>query len=451
MSSTGTLTSAGVGSGLDIESLISKLVSAEKTPTETRLTTKQTTINTQLSAVATFKSVLGNLQGKLDALKSDGTLATLTANSSDTNVFTASTTSSATRGSYSVEVVALAQSHKLASTAYVGGAGSALGSGDMTITVGGKSFKVTLGSTANTLADLKNAINDAADNSGVTATLISESGGARLMLTANETGADNAITVSSSLTSFTEKQPAADAHIRVDGYDVYSDSNSVDDAIDGVTLNLLKAQAGTTDTLNVALDTTSASSAIQAFVNAYNSAMTAMTSLTKYDAASKTAATLNGDPMVRGAMTTLRGILGTTVDGAGSYSYLSQIGITANSDGTLTLDSSKLKSALQTDSASVQKLFGGSAGYATRLDAAIEKIVGDDGQIDARDDALQAQLDTISDQLDALDTRMAKVEARYRAQYTALDTLMASMQTTSTYLTQQLSALAKLGGSSSGS
>ncbi|WP_020649839.1 flagellar filament capping protein FliD [Solimonas variicoloris] len=442
------ITSAGVGSGLDIESLITKLVSAERSPTETRLTTKRSVFNTQLSAVGTFKSVLSTLQTKLAALKSGGELMTLSATSSDTDILGVSTSSTATRGNYQVEVQSLAKSHKLASSAFAG-ADATLGAGEVTIGVAGKSFKVTLGDTQNTLVDLKNAINKATDNTGVTATLISESGGTRLVLSSNETGAANAITVSSSLLGFTEQQAAQDAHVRIDGYDVYSASNSVSDAIDGVTLKLQKAEPGTTLSLDVALDTDAAAKTVQSFVNAYNAAIGTMASLTRYDAGTKTAAVLNGDAMVRGAAGTLRGILAGAGASNGSYQYLAQIGITAKADGTLEVDSEKLSDALADDSAAVQKLFAGDGGYATRLDAAIEKIVGDDGQVEARNDALQARLDTISDQLDGLDARMVKVEARYRQQYTSLDALLASMQSTSSYLSQQLSALSKLSSSSS--
>lgn len=448
--SSGTITNAGVGSGLDLETLISNLVSAERAPTQTRLTQQQSTLTAQLSAVGTFKSVLSNLQDKLDALKSDGTLSTLTASSSDEDTFTATATSKATRGSYAVEVLNLATTSKQASDAYAS-ADTALGAGDVTISVGGQAFTVTLGDSDNSLADLKNAINKASDNTGVTATLITESGGTRLMLTSNDTGADQTVTVSSSLISFTEKQAAQDAHLRVDGYDVYSGSNTVSDAIEGVTLALVAADEGSTKTLTLALDNGAAKSAIQAFVSAYNSAVTTMSSLTKYDAASKTAAVLNGDAMVRGAQSTLRNIIGGGVSGAGTFQYLSQLGITAAADGTLSVDSDKLDDALQTDGVSVQKLFGGDGALASQLDAAIDRIVGDDGLIDARDDALQARLDDIDDQFDDLDRRMDKVEARYRQQFTALDSLISSMQTTSTFLTQQLQQIASIGSWSSSS
>ena len=439
-----TITNAGVGSGLDLETLIGNLVSADRTPTQTRLMQKQSTLTAQLSAVGTFKSVLSNLQDKLTALKSGGTLSTMSATSSDKDTFTATTTSKATRGSYNIEVVNLAVPEKLASTAFAD-ANAALGAGDVTLSVGGKSFTVTLGSSANSLTDLKNAINNASGNTGVSATLITESGGTRLMLTSNETGVDKAVSVSSSLLSFTEKQAAQDAHVRIDGYDVHSASNTVDTAIDGVSIDLHAAAPGSSKTLTLALDNSAASSAIQSFVSAYNSAVTTMASLTKYDASSKTAALLNGDSMVRGAQSNLRSLVSGRVDGAGAFQYLSQLGITVATDGTLKVDSGKLGDALGADSNSVQKLFGGSGGLATQLGSALDRIIGDDGLVDARDDALQSQLDGLGGQFDALDARMAKVEARYRAQFTALDSLISSMQTTSTFLTSQLQQIAAIG------
>lgn len=445
-----TITNAGVGSGLDLETLITNLVTAEKTPTQTRLSQKQTTLSTQLSAVGTFKSVLSNLQSKLAALKTDGALATLSTMSSDTATFTATATSAATRGNYSVEVVGLAKAQKLSSAGYAS-ASTALGAGDVTMSVGGKSFTVTLGTSNNSLSDLKNAINNASDNSGVTATLITENGGTHLLLTSNDSGVANAVSVASSLISLSETQAAQDAHVRIDGYDVYSATNTVTDAIEGVTLNLLGAAQGSTKTLTLAFNNSAATSAIQSFVGAYNSAVSTMSSLTRYDVSSKTAAPLNGDAMVRGAQSSLRGIIGSSIDGAGGFQYLSQLGITSNADGTLTVDNDKLSTAIASDSSSVQKLFGNSGGLAAQLNAAIDHLIGDDGLIDARDTTLQGQLDGLGTQFDQLNARMDQVEARYRKQFTALDTLISSMQSTSTFLTSQLKQIADIGKSSSDS
>lgn len=436
-----TLASSGIGSGLNVESLVSQLVAAERTPAETRLSRAQSRLSTQLSAVGTFKAALAAIKDKLAALKAGGTVGQFAASSSSGEHFTASTGTGAVAGNYSIEVVALAQVHKLKTSAYVGGASTALGAGDVTLDVGGEAFTVTLSPTANTLADLRDAINNADDNSGVTATLINETGGTRLLLSSKNPGEDNEFLVTSSLVSFTEQQAAQNAHVRVDGFDVYASTNQISDAIDGVTLNLAKANEGTSYTLGVALDSKAATTAVQAFVTAYNAAINTMAALTKYDPATQVAASLNGDGMVRSTAQQLRNLVGGAVSGAGVFKHLSDVGITTQADGTLKLDSAKLTTALGTDSDSVRKLFSLDNGYAAQLTAAIDGVIGDDGQVETRNDAIQRQLKDITKQQDALELRMTKVETRYRAQYTALDSLLSKMQTTSSFLSQQLAAL----------
>jgi flagellar hook-associated protein 2 len=439
-----TISSAGIGSGLDVSSLVSQLVAAERAPTANRLSTAQSKLNVQLSALGSFKGTLSGLQGKLSALMSGGSLGSVAATSSNEDVFTVTASDSASIGNYDIEVVSLAKASKQISGVYVDGADTVLGNGDVTIGVGADSFTVSLGDGANTLADLRNAINDAADNTGVTATLINESGGTRLLLTAKDTGVDHTVSVSSSLLGFTEKQAPQDAHLRVEGYDVYSASNTVTDAIDGVSITLLAEDPGNTASLKVSADTAAASDAIQSFVKSYNDTLTVIKALTKYDPDTGTAGSLNGDSTVRGAASQMRNIIGSIVSDAGSFSHLSQLGISIQTDGTLEVDDSKLSAALTTDRAAVERLFGGDNGIATRLDTALEGLIGDDGIIESRTESINSRLEDISDQTDALDRRMESVQARYLAQFTALDTLISQLTTTSDYLSQQLDSIAAL-------
>lgn len=434
------ISSAGIGSGLQVASLVAQLVAAEREGADTRLARAENKLTTQISALGTFRGALAGLQSAVNALKSDGALGKLAATSSKPELFTASSSGSNGAGSYDIEVVSLARAHKLAS-APLAGADTGLGAGDVEITVGDKSFSVTLTPEANTLADLRDAINKATDNKGVTATLVNEAGGTRLLLTSRTTGTESQIAVTSSLLTFTEKQAAADAHIRVEGYDHYAQTNEITGAIDGVTLNLLKAEEGTVASLDIAVDTKAATAAIEAFVKSYNAFVAVSTSLTKYDATKKEAQPLAGDATVRGAAQNLRGLLGSTVSGAGEFSFLSEIGIKTGTDGALTLDSAKLAEALAKDRGAVQRLFGGSDGYATRLSRSIDALLDSEGQIKAKDDALKAQQKLIDQQQELLDERMARLETRYRAQFVALDSLMARMSSTSNYLTQQLAGL----------
>lgn len=437
-----TISSLGVGSGLDIASLVSQLVAAERAPMQTRISTAQSRANLQLSAIGTFKGALSDVKVKLEALQT-GALATLKAQSGKPETFTASTAANAVAGNYEIEVVALAQAHKVASQAFVDGAGSVLGNGDVEIGVGGESFTVTLSDGANTLADLRRLINDAAGNTGVTATLVNESGGTRLLLTSTKTGVDQQITVSGAGLSFVERQAASDAHIRVEGYDRYAATNTIDDAIDGVTLKLVAADAGNSHALQIGYDTEAAAKAITAFVNSYNAAMNIINALTRYDADKRQASALTGDATVRGATQTLRGILAAGNE-SGRLRFLSDLGISTQTDGSLKLDSAKVNAALDGDRAGVAAMFKGENSLAGRMMAAINTVVGDDGQVSARTESLQARLKDLSRQQEQLDLRMSRVETRYRSQFTSLDGLIAQMNTTSSFLTQQLANLANL-------
>lgn len=436
------ITSAGVGSGLDVATIVAQLVAAERAPAETRLKAAQTKINAQISAFGSLKGSLSELQNKLKDLKANGALGKLTATSSKVEQFTATAGTAAGTGSYGVEVVSLAKAHKLVSAAYAGGPTTSLGAGTVQIGVGSESFTVTLASGADTLADLRSAINAASDNTGVTATLVNEVDGTRLLLTARETGAANSITVTSSLLGFTEKQAAADAHVKVEGYDHYSASNTVTGAIDGVTLQLLKAAPGDAGVLDVATDDKAAIDAVKAFVTAYNSTVGTIASLTKYDANTRKAAALNGDVLARSAQQSLRSVLGGAIDEDGALHSLAEIGITTQTDGTLKFDDTKLTAKLGEDRSAVHRLLAGSEGFAAQLDAVIEPLIGSNGQVKSRNEALHTRLKALDRQFDALDYRMEAREARFRAQFTGLDTLMAQMNTTSGALSQQLSSLA---------
>lgn len=437
------LSSAGIGSGLDVAGIVAKLVAAERAPSAQRLQTQESKVTSQISAMGTFRSALSSLQTAAEALKVGGDLSKLAATSSKPELFTASTAQGANPGSFNIEVVSLAQAHKVASGAFASGS-SALGAGDVEIAVGDKSFTVSLGSSKNTLADLRDAINKSGDNPGVTATLINESGGTRLMLTSSQAGTESQITVNSSLLSFSENQAASDAHVRIDGFDVFSQSNTIDKAIDGVSINLLKAEAGTTATLNVDADKKAMTTAIEGFVKAYNSVVSTMDSITRYDAGSNTAQPLAGDAMVRGIGQTLQSIVGNVADSGGAFKMLSQIGIDLQTNGQLKIDNDKLSQALSDDRANVEKLFAGNDGYALRLADTVADMLGSQGQIKAKDDALQSQKTSISRDQERLDERMSRVEARYQAQFSALDTLMAQMTSTSNFLSQQLAGLAQM-------
>jgi flagellar hook-associated protein 2 len=455
----GLIQSLGIGSGLNVQSLVTQLVTAERAPGDSRIARATQTAATQVSALGTLKGALATFQSALTALTGTAQLQSNSATSADNSVFTASATGSAVGGSYNISVQQLAQPQQLISTAYVGGAAAVVGTGTLQLQLGAKSFSVAIGSTANTLADVRDAINNASDNPGVKATLIYGTTGAQLVLTTASSGAANTIKVTANGDAglaqlgysgagdphYTEAQKAQDAIVLVSGVEVHSASNTVTTAIDGVTLNLVTAKKDTPLTLAVATNQSAMVANVQSLVTAYNKMAGQFSSLGSYDAASQTGGPMLGDWMLSDISAKInQGMTGTVSGLASNYSSLAAVGITTQADGTLAVDATKLQAALTADSASVSRLFSGSAGIATRLNTAVTAMLSSGGAIAARNDNLTITQKDLADQTTALNNQMALVQQRYLTQFNALDTLMSQMQSTSSYLTQQLASASQI-------
>ena len=458
-----TVPSATSATSLDVPTLVSQLVSSERAQYQTPITARQTQATVQLSAVSSLKGALGAFQTAVAGLKDASTFTPRMTSSSNTDLFTASTDGGAATGSYDIKVVALAKAQQLASGAFAGGSTTTVGTGTLTITYGTKSFDVTIDSTNNTVAGIRDAINKATGNTGVQATILNEQGGARLVLTSAQTGAANTIKVAVSggdgglaqlaydgvnPSTVTQVQAAQDSHIKVANFDHYSSSNVVTDAIDDVTLNLLSTSDDSA-TLSVADDTGSLKQKVQAFVTAYNSLYSTFTKLRSYDASTQTAGPLLGDSLLRSIEDQIGQDLSNPVSGvSGGYTTLASLGVTRQTDGTLGLDSDKLGKALNVDHLSVAKIFGGTTGVASRLSTDLDAFLKSGGAIDTRTNSLNATLKQVQTDTDALDAKMQVIQNRYTKQFTALDALLTQLQSTSSYLTTQL---ASLPGGSSGS
>lgn len=448
------LQSSGVGSGIDINGLVSQLVAAERAPAEQRLQRANTRVTTQLSALGTLRGSLSTLQGSVAGLKSASAFQARRADSTDKTVFTASATSGAATGSYTVEVTRLASAQKLASAPYVGGPTATVGTGTLTITSGGKSFDVAIAETANSLAGIRDAINAAPTNDTVQATLIQAVDGARLVLTSRQTGVASAIQVTAAggdgglaalayqpggTMNLTEISAAQNAEAVVEGFTVQSATNVLADAIDGVSISLVNAKPGTELQLNVAADETATRDKVKKFVADLNAAMGTMAKLRAYDPTTTEAGPLLGDSMLRGIEESLRRQVTTSsTNAATGYNSLNSIGITIGADGTYSLDEARLTKALAADFDSVGRLFGSADGVAVRIADVVDRALRTDGQVAARSDSLQSTKKSLARDLAALEVRMESVEKRYRAQFIAMDSLLASLQSTSNYLAQQL-------------
>lgn len=448
------LRASGVGSGIDINGLVSQLVAAERAPAEQRLQRTGTRITTQLSALGSLRGALATLQTSVGGLKSAAAFQARRADSSDKAVFAASATSGAATGTYSVEVTQLASAQKLASAAYAGGAGTTVGTGTMTVSSAGRSFQVTIGDTANTLTGIRDAINSATGNDTVQATLITAVDGARLVLTARQPGVASAMQVTvaggdggltalvyqpGTLTNLAELAPGRNARLVVEGFTVESATNVVGDAIGGVSLNLLTAKPGTTLTLNVGNDDAATRDKVRKFVADFNTASGTLAQLRSYNPATRVGGPLLGDSMLRGIETSLRRqITAPAATATVPYTTLSSIGISSSADGTLKLDETRLSAALAADFDSVGKLFGSTDGVGVGIADVLDRALRADGQVTARSDSLQSSKKGLDKDREALEVRMVSVEKRYRAQFIAMDSLLASLQTTGNYLAQQL-------------
>lgn len=439
----------GIGSGLDVATLVQQLVAAERAPTATRIDRFERETKAEISAFGTLRSAFDGLRTALGKLRADDTAQARKASVPEGAGYSVGATARAAVGSYEVEVLALASAHKLASSAFATRE-TVVGTGRLTITSGATTLDVDIDAGSNTLDGIRDAINTAAAGKGVVATIVQADDGARLVLSAVETGAANALRIDASggdgglaafayappaATTMQQLEPAADARVKVDGFERSSATNTVADMIEGVTLTLTKAAPGTVQAFSVVADPAVLRSAAKSFVSAYNAATNAMKSVSRYDPATKVAAALNGDPLVRGVSRDLRTQVGAEVED------LKALGITVDKDGLLKLDEAAFDAAMAEDPTPAARLFTADDGLAADLESSLARLLDDDGLLDSRDEGLAARSKSIASQRTALDQRMAQVEQRYRAQFVALDALMAQMQSTSSYLAQQLELL----------
>jgi flagellar hook-associated protein 2 len=461
---TGPITSTGLGSGLDIEGLVTKLMSVEREPI-TQLQTQEAGIQTQLSAYGTLKSTLSSLQDAATALQTTEGFASNTANVADSTIASATVDSTATAGSYSLSVDQLAQTEKIRSTGYAS-ASSTIPTGTLQINLGTyngttftadptRSVSVNIDSSNDTLSGLRDAINGA--NAGVTASLVNDGTYTRLVVSSNTTGASNAYQLSgltgfdfnpasAGTSSMLSTQVAQDASFTLDGIAMTRPSNVISDALTGVTLTLAGKTAATAapTTLTVSSDTNAISTKINAFVTAYNNAVGLMSSQTSYDSSTKTAGPLNGEASVRSIQSQLRSIVGGTVGSNPSLARLSDIGIQVGVDGKLTVDSDKLTAALSDPTKNVASLFISdptNPGFAAQISTSVQNILGTGGLLTARTDGLTQSIKDDDNSIASLEVRMTTIEARYRTEFNAMDATVASLTSTGTFLTQQLASL----------
>lgn len=452
------ITAAGIGSGLDIESLVSQLVAAEGQAPLSRLSTKEASLQANLSAFGSLKSALTNFQTAVSGLSTQSSFASKNASSSNTDLFTTSASTAAIQGQYDIEIEQLAQAAKLSTNdgAFTD-VSDVIGTGSLSINFGTESFSIDITEDNSTLTGIRNAINNADDNPGVTATIIASDNGPRLVISSDDPGSANTITTVAtdndagdgndltrlnSLELNVNSQSAKDAIIYVDGLKVTRNSNSFSDVIDGVTFNLVKAEDDTIETLTISRDDSQAESKVNAFIKAYNTLAATIGQLSSYDADTGSAGQLLGDSTLRSVQTQIRQAISGAVPGL-DFGTLAEIGITTDENNQLVLDEDKFSDILESDYASVAELFSSENGVASKLATVLDGFVGTGGLLDSRTEGLQSSIDRIDDQREQLAVRLESVEARYRAQFSAMDILVGQLQGIGNFLTQQLANLPK--------
>lgn len=477
------LSSVGVsGTGLD-ESVITKLVAIEKQPAEA-LSTKNTALQTKVSTWGKIQSAFSSLKDAANKLTQSDFWRGTTATSSNDTAVGVSTTSNAAASSYAVTVSQLAQGQMVASSAFASKTAT-VGEGTLRIQLGNyvtdnsvappavtfnakaaaSAVDIAIGPGDNTLEKIRDRINSA--NAGITASIVNDAAGSRLVMR-GANGESNAFQVSviedvaapglsalafdastGATSAMALTQSAQNAKANINGLDIASESNTLSDVVDGVTLTL-KQVTSTPANITVAQDTASISKGVSDFISAYNNVVSTIRVQTLYDEASKTAGPLQGDSTARGLLSQMRNLITSDSTATASFSRLFDMGIETNTDGTLKMTSSKFNDAMGSKLADMQKYFANSDdvvasnnGMAQRIKGLASQILDTNGAIANSTDGLKATIKRNTNRIEDINTRASLYETRLRQQYTALDASYSKLSGLQSYVSAQLAALNK--------
>jgi len=472
------ITFNGIGSGLDIDSIVGAIVDAERAPAENRLNRLESSTTEELSAIGQLNSALSNFLDAVDELGDEDLYQGRTVSIGDRDLVAASADETAQTGNYQLQIESIASAHKVATQAVASGT-TEVGTGTLTIHLGSSSFDVEIDSDNNSLAEIRNAINNSEANIGVTASIINDDTGARLVLTSDQTGVDNLVSVTAAdddgndrdlaglsqlvydpndvnalgdggvVHDGLELAEASNATVYIDGLTVTSASNTIDNVIEGVSIDLLGAQdsddfsAGNTINISVQNDTGSIKDSVNEFVSVYNGFLDVVEQLTLVvvndgNTGNLTGA-LTGDSTVRSLLSNIRSQLSTGVDdNPDGLQFLVNLGISTDEDGRLTVDDSLLDEALAENFSSVGNLFAGDSGLSERLTNSLAGYTGSGGVLELRRDSLQNRLNDVDEQREELERRIAITEARFYSQYQAADSLIGNLNNTLSFLSTSL-------------
>lgn len=452
-------TVSGIGSNIDTQAIVKSLVDAEKAPKQAQINTQTAKATTTLSSIGKIQAALDAFRGALDSMTKDASFTGLTGSSSDEKVATMKASNTASNGSFRLIVEQLAQASKLSSKTFPAGTSSVVNATDkpttLTITQSGKDYDVSIPAGA-TLQQVRDSINTQFSTSGMSANILTDSTGSRLILTSTTMGVGSDLTLSGNSgidIGATVVDKPLDAKYSIDGIAATSKSNDVADALSGVSIKLVSTSAlktGSETERNATLITVSTNSAtlksgVKGFIDSYNallSAMNAETKVTKNADGSTTSATLTSDATMRSLQSTLRNEF-NALSGTGTLKSLAQFGVSTNSStGLLVMDDKKWDKAVATNAADINSMFTGKDGLLARMkNATTSYATPATGILAARSTTLSDTLTDLIKQQSSLDERIATLQNSLSAKYNAMDSLVAQLRQQSSSIMTTLNAL----------
>ncbi|MFN9503957.1 MAG: flagellar filament capping protein FliD [Rubrivivax sp.] len=481
--SIGTLSSAGLGSGLDVNGIVTQLISLERRPINL-LNTSKGKLDTQLSG-------LGKLQSNLDAVRdasrklTSSSAWTPTGVSSNNTAVVATSDGSTPAGSYSVNVTQMASPQSLVSRTFPTPS-QVLGTGTLTIELGqwftnppdftpdagASAISIEIAEGEDTLEAIRDKINDA--EPGVMASIITDATGSRLSIRSRETGelqgfriavddSDGTPTDSSGLSALsydarnatnpmTRSTTAANAELTINNIPISSTTNSLSNVVDGLSLKVTRLTTDGPANVAVSRDNEAIKKNITDFAEAYNNLVKVMREQTAYNAETKTAGALQGDRMAVGMLDKLRTLAGSSTGATTAFTRLADIGLSPQRDGTLSIDSSKLDAAVaRLDD--LKTFFSRDSsdnsedGFGTLIRQFADSQTNTEGPLTARQEGLRDRIDGLTDRAARMEDRLTLTEKRLREQYTRLDTNMAQLTGLQSYVAQQMTILNRSVGS----
>ncbi|VVN48941.1 flagellar filament capping protein FliD [Pseudomonas fluorescens] len=449
---------SGIGSNIDTQAIVKSLVDSEKAPKQTQINSQTLKATTSLSSIGKIQAALDAFRGALETMKNTASFSGLTATSSDEKVATITTGNGVASGSFSLVVTQLATASKISTRVFAGGASSVVNAGasptTLAIKQGSSSYDVSVPAGA-TLQQVRESINSQYANEGLSANILTDASGSRLVLTSSRTGVGSELTLSGNSgleAGMTILAPPKDALYSIDGQQMVSKSNNISEAISGVTIKLTGVSpkaTGATDftanTITVAASSSTLKSSVKGFVDTYNALIKAVNTETQVTAnadGSMTSGALAGDTSLRSLVSSVRSEL-NSMSGTGQMKALSQFGIlTDQKTGTLTIDDKKWEAAVLTNAADINGIFTGDTGLLARMKSATDSFaLSKTGVFAARSASLTDSLNDLKKQQDSLDARMTSLQASLSAKYTAMDSLVARLRAQSDSIMTTLNAL----------